>query len=374
MRILFYIHSLSTGGAERVTSTLANYWAEKGWSVTVVTVAGRERDFYMLDERIERIALSLDIDSANSWQAVINNVRRVRALRHVLRNVQPDVAVAMMATANATLAIAGWGLPLKTVGSERIYPPAISLGKAWETIRSWSYPRLNGLVVQTQQSAEWLKKNASARRIEVIPNPLRYPLPVQEPRVAPKDFLKESGCVRMLLSVGRLDFQKGFDRLLNAFASISEANPDWALVILGEGPLRKSLEAQARALGIEHRVRLPGAVGNVAEWYEAADIYVLTSRFEGFPNTLVEALAYGLPAVAVDCQTGPREILRHGVDGLLVPQDDHRALVDALDHLMADSALRARFAQRAVETRERFSVEKIAAQWEYLFQECLEES
>jgi len=371
MRLLFYIHSLSAGGAERVTATLANYWAGQDWSVTVVTVTGRERDFYALDERIKRIVLKLDAESATPRQAIINNWRRVRALRRVLQLEKPDVAVAMMATANVVLALAGWGLPVKTIGSERIHPPTFPLGRAWEVMRRLSYPRLNALVAQTRQSAEWLKLNAPAPHIEVIANPLHYPLSFQEPRVTPADVLEETGCARLLLAVGRLDQQKGFDRLLSAFASL-QANSDWALVILGEGRQRKSLEDQASALGIEHRVRFPGAVGNVGEWYEAADIYVMTSRFEGFPNTLVEALAYGVPAVAVDCETGPREILRHKVDGLLVPQDDPTALEKALDRLMRDPELRARFAARAVEARERFAVARIAEQWEALFTKLLE--
>lgn len=369
MHILFYIHSLSSGGAERVTTTLANHWASQGLQVTVVTVAGRERDFYTLDDRIKRIALSLDANSANPWRALISNGRRVRALRYVLRVMKPDVAVAMMATANATLALAGWKLPVTTIGSERTYPPAISLGRAWEAIRRWSYPHLSGIVAQTQQSADWLQANAPAPHIKVIPNPLHYPLPIHEPVMTPSTAREEHRCTHMILAVGRLGAEKGFDRLLDVFANISRAYPDWVLVILGEGPKRASLEEQVTSLGLGQRVCLPGAVGNVGDWFEAADVYALTSRFEGFPNSLLEALAYGVPSVAVDCETGPREILRHEVNGLLVPQNDNKALASALERLIGDPALRARFAERAIEARERFSIRCIAEQWEKMFNE-----
>lgn len=370
MRLLFYIHSLSSGGAERVTTTLANHWAQQGWPVTVVTVTGRERDFYRLDGRIERIALGLDSKSANGLLALRNNWCRVLALRRVLKRVRPVVAVAMMSTANATLALAGKGLSVSTIGSERIHPPTLPLGRTWEAIRRWGYRFLSCLVAQTRQSADWLRAHAPAPRIVVIPNPLNYPLPVHEPRLAPATILEETGSSQFLLAVGRLDYQKGFDRLLDAFAAILETHSDWTLVILGEGAQRTLLEEQARALGIDCRVRFPGAVGNMGEWYEFAGAYVLTSRFEGFPNTLLEALAHGLPAVAADCDTGPREILRHEVDGLLVPQDDQLALVQALGRLMGDAGLRKRFAERAIEARERFAVERIADQWEALFAEC----
>jgi glycosyltransferase involved in cell wall biosynthesis len=176
---------------------------------------------------------------------------------------------------------------------------------------------------------------------------------------------------RLLLAVGRLDYQKGFDRLLAACAQVFQKHDDWSLVILGQGGQRETLLKQAKALGIHDRVALPGAVGNVGAWYESTDLYALTSRFEGFPNTLVEALAHGVPSVAVDCETGPREILRHEVDGLLVPQDDPDALETALDRLIGDSALRNRFAERAVEARERFAVERIAGEWETLFEEVI---
>ena len=116
---------------------------------------------------------------------------------------------------------------------------------------------------------------------------------------------------------------------------------------------------------------MPGKTGNIGAWYEIADAYVLTSRYEGFGNTLVEALAYGVPAVSVDCETGPREILRHEVDGLLVPQDDPDALVSALDRLMRDDDLRASFSIRAREAVERFSVKRIAGLWEVLFEDLL---
>ncbi|QGT78306.1 glycosyltransferase [Guyparkeria halophila] len=367
MKILFYIHSLAAGGAERVTAILANHWAEQGWLVTIVTVAGTDGDFYELDNRVERIALELDATSANAWQALGNNLIRIRTLRGILKEQRPDAAVAMMTTANAVLAWASLGLPVATIGSERTYPPAMPLGRAWSIIRRWSYPRLSGLVAQTRQSADWLQANAPAPHISVIPNPVRYPLPVHEPRVRPAAVREGTGRSRLLIAVGRLGEEKRFDRLLDAFASASQAHPDWMLVILGEGRQRTSLEHQITSLGLSERVRLPGAVGNVGDWYEAADLYALTSRFEGFPNTLLEALAYGVPAVAVDCETGPREILRHEVDGLLVPQDDQKGVVEALDRLMGDPELRARFAERAVEAQGRFAVSRVAVQWERLF-------
>lgn len=371
MKLLFYIQSFSPGGAERVAATLANHWAMKDWEVTTVTVDGTERDFYALDVRVRRVALDMAIRSRNPAQALRNNVCRVRALRRILEREKPDVSIAMMATSNATLALAGRLAGVVTVGSERTYPPAMPLGRFWEWVRRRTYPLLNGLVVQTEESAAWLRSHAPAKKIRVIPNPVNYPMIGHEPHVAPSEVLAPFRGQRMLLAVGRFGEEKRFDRLLTAFAEVCEKHTSWSLVILGQGPMHAALIQQAEELGIRGRIALPGAVGNIGEWYEAADLYALTSRFEGFPNTLLEALAHGVPAVAVDCETGPREIVRDEVDGLLVPQDDPNALPAALDRMMGDADLRARFAERAVEARERFAVERIAGQWEALFEEVI---
>jgi len=112
---------------------------------------------------------------------------------------------------------------------------------------------------------------------------------------------------------------------------------------------------------------MPGVAGNVAYWYGQADLFALTSLSEGFPNALAEAMAHGVPAVSVDCNTGPRDIVRHGIDGLLVPPDDIAALSDALASVMGDAALRRQLASRSAQARERFSVEKVGHMWETLF-------
>ena len=294
----------------------------------------------------------------------MNNVHRILRLRQNLRAIRPDVAIAMMSGANCLLAFAGAGLGLTILGSERTNPALFPLPRIWERLRKLAYPRLDGLVAQTEESARWLREHTGARSVVVIPNPLDYPLESHEPHVDQNEVLAGERGGRVLLGVGRLDEEKGFDRLLSAFAAIAPRQPDWQLVILGDGELRCALQDQAERLGIAARVHFPGRVGNVADWYRAADIYALTSRYEGFPNTLLEAMAHGLPVVAVDCDTGPREIIRSGVNGLLVRQNDLMDLTGALERLMSDGGLRKRLGAEAISVRERFGTERIASQWE----------
>jgi len=366
MRLLIYIHSLENGGAERVVANLANYWASRGWAVTVVTVAPQARDFYVLDAGVGRRCLDLAGQGGGLFAGIVRTARRARALRRVLREVQPAVALSAMHTANVVLALAARGLPgLRTVGSEHNFPPKAPMGVVWETLRRHAYGHLHAVVALTHECAHWLERHSHARRVLVIPNPVVWPLSQHAPQVSPA-----TSCApgrQILLGVGRLSDEKNFAALIAIFARLAPLHPAWDLVILGEGAQRAALSAQVHAGGLGQRVFLPGSVGNMGDWYARASLYAMSSHFEGFPNTLVEAMAYGLPAVSFDCDTGPRDIIRHGIDGVLVAPGDIDGMASALDTLMHDSRARARFAQCAVDARERFSIEKISRIWEAVF-------
>ncbi|MBT9550653.1 MAG: glycosyltransferase family 4 protein [Hydrogenophaga sp.] len=345
---------------------MANHWVNCGWQVSIVTLTPKKLDFYELQPAVKRIALDLASDSPTPIAGVINNLKRARALRRVLRQIEPDIALGMMSTANVLLCLASVGISrTRVIASERTYPPALPLGRFWERIRRWTYPLADRVTLLTREGLDWLEKEIPKARGIVVPNHIPYPLPLSNPCLVPADWLEPDR--RILLAVGRLSEEKGFDQLLQVFAELAPTNPDWDLVILGEGPLRSQLEQQVHALGLTHRVYLPGRVGNVGDWYARADLYVMSSRFEGFPNTLGEAMAYGCAAVSFDCDTGPRDIIRHEVDGLLVPAGDTKGLGVALQRLMSDDDLRDQMGDRAIEVRERFSMEKIMGLWESLF-------
>lgn len=368
MKLLIFIYSLSSGGAERVTANLANHWAGKGWDIAVVTLTPSCFDFYELHSTVKRITLELAGDSGNVLDGLVQNMRRVIALRRMLRDIKPDIAIGMMTTANVLLALAAWGLPrLRAIGSERTHPPQCPLGALWEGLRRLSYKRLAAVTALTRESAVWLNGHTSAQRVSVIPNAALWPLPMQTPRIAPESLCQSDRLI--VLAVGRVSEEKQFGLLLEVFHSLANQYPSWNLVILGEGPQRSRLQVQVRTVGLEQRVFFPGRAGNMGEWYERADLYVMSSRFEGFPNSLVEAMAHGLASVSFDCDTGPRDIIRHETDGLLVPPGDAAGLAAALERLMGDSDLRERFAERAADARERFSIGRIAGMWEELFEE-----
>ncbi|HEY6972058.1 MAG TPA: glycosyltransferase, partial [Candidatus Angelobacter sp.] len=161
---------------------------------------------------------------------------------------------------------------------------------------------------------------------------------------------------------------------LPAFARIAGRHPDWSLTIIGQGPLRSKLEEQSKSLNLADRVRFAGEVTDPFSLLCAADLFVFSSRFEGFGMALAEAMACGLPAVSFDCPSGPAEIIRHEVDGILVPSENVNALAAALDRLMSDPEERKRLAARAPEAETRFNPEKILAQWQELLNQLLSSS
>ena len=366
LKILIFTNSLAGGGAERAAATLANFWARQGWGVTIVTLNPQSEDFYILDPLVRRMSLNLSGGSSNVLHALLRNARCVAGLRRIILQIRPAVVFSMMSTPNVLLAFASRGISnLCTIGSERCYPPHAPLGRIWDALRSRMYGRLSAVVALTHECAEWIRTNSSATRVVVIPNATVWPLPDNTPRINPHSLCPPGR--KVLLAVGRLDTVKNFTVLVSAFSELAEKYPDWDLVILGEGPEREVLESTVRDKALETRILLPGIAGNVGEWYGRADLYVMTSRSEGFPNALAEALSHGLPAVSFDCDTGPRDIIRHGIDGLLVPANDSAALTEALDRVMGDAHLRRRLAIRAQDARERFSIERVGKMWEELF-------
>ncbi len=369
-RILFLVSSMNSGGAERVAANLANAWVERGYQVTlVITYSKRGECFYALSDKIELCYLS-DV-AGNSYQfSPFVQFRRFLALRHLIKTIQPDVVLSFLTNVNVATILAAWGSGYAVIVSERIYPPMESVGWFYNLLRVLTYPYAASVVVQTKVGMQWIIENIRGAQSTVIPNPVPYPLSVFEPKLAPQTLLANGR--KLLLGVGRLVDQKRFDCCLLSFATLAKRYADWDLVILGEGPLRGALESQIEALGLESRVYLPGGVGNVGDWYARADLYVMSSSFEGFPNTLVEAMAHGCTAVSYDCNTGPRDIIRDGEDGMLVnPVGDVAALTSALDQLMGDDERRERMAQKAIDVRERFSVESVLAMWDDVFSKVI---
>jgi GalNAc-alpha-(1->4)-GalNAc-alpha-(1->3)-diNAcBac-PP-undecaprenol alpha-1,4-N-acetyl-D-galactosaminyltransferase len=198
----------------------------------------------------------------------------------------------------------------------------------------------------------------------VLPNPVAIP----ESETIQSQLYTDD---RHLLAIGKLIPQKGFDLLIQAFAQVCDAHPEWTLTILGEGEMRRELEGLCTELKLEDRVFMPGTIKNIDAHLRKADIFALTSRFEGFPVTLCEAMACGVPVIAADCLSGPREIIHNGIDGMLVVPENVDALAVGLDQLMSDPGKRQYFSHHAPKVLDRFGVDPIMAMWQKALKQAI---
>lgn len=350
MKIVFVISSLAAGGAERVVTTLANRLA-KEHNVIVATFSDEE-PFYPLAKGVTHRRLHLIRPSRNLWEKTRNTVRRVRKLSVFLKETKPDVAVSFMTQTNllAVLAAKTAGVPL--VVSERIAYDFHDSGLL-NIARRLLYPLAGALVTQTRADLEHYSFVNDAL---AIPNPLY----METGRVCETFRDKE----KIVLGVGRLEPQKGFDTLIRAFHRAGRK--EWRLIIAGEGSHRAALESLIRETGAKN-IELVGRQKDIFAWYARAAIFVLSSRREGFPNVLTEAMACRCAAVSFDCPYGPGEIIDDGRNGLLLRHRDERALASALVRLMDNPSLRRSLALEAARVQETYDAQRIAKQWEELF-------
>jgi glycosyltransferase involved in cell wall biosynthesis len=360
LRVTFVIFSLGAGGAERVISIMASYWAARDWPVTLLTIVdGREPPFYSLHPAVRVRHLGVAAESSNPLKRVVGAVQRIVALRPALVRDRPDLVVSFMDRTNILTLLASRRLNVPVVVAERCDPRHNPIGHAGSFARRLLYRHASRVVVQTDQARGYFPP-AIRRRTAVIPNPVLDGCPCAPP-------LGRASGARRLIAMGRLTEQKGFDLLIRAFALLATRHSQWSLTIWGEGPCRAELEALRDELGLRASVCLPGRTKDPRQRMCEADLFVLSSRYEGFPNVLCEAMAAGLAVVSFDCPSGPADIVRDGVDGLLVPPGDIAALASALDRLMTDDQERQRLADRATEVVARFGLDRVMGMWQEVF-------
>lgn len=360
MRLCLVISSLAPGGAERVLTTMANHWSARGHEVTLITLGSSEDDFYFVDSRIARVTLDLLTPSSSPLQAIVRNMRRIHALRRAIGRVAPDVVISFLDQTNILTLLATSGMRFPVAVSERIDPSVQPLEPIWRALRTIMYFTASRIVVQTERAAAYFGEQMRPR-ISVIPNPVLK-------REGESNVCLPKPCV---LGVGRLVHQKGFDLLLRAFAGVSNRHPAWNLVVIGDGTARDGLQRLAADLRLSDKVYFLGRVDINDAVMRQADLFVLSSRFEGFPNALCEAMVAERPVISFDCPSGPSEIIRDGQNGVLLPPEDVPRLSRALDRMMSDGPLRERLGRQAATITGRYGVESVMKTWDRLLAELV---
>lgn len=353
--IAFVLPNLSGGGAARVATILCSEWVAMGLGVHLITFEHPGApSAYPLHPNIVRHQMGLSVSPKGGVGFVQNNLRRVMRLRSLLKELRPSAAISFLFEANVGLVLAGTGLGIPVLIGERNHPAQHRVSRARGVIRRHVYPLATRLCVQTEEIADWFKANLGIGAA-VIPNPVNQP-EITGPRV-------ESHVRRVAVSLGRLESQKGHDRLIEAFARIAGRARDWDLVVYGEGSLRSDLERQVSSYDLDGRVRLPGETREPLHILQTSDLYVHSARYEGFPNAILEAMSAGLCIIAIDSPGATRQLLSDGAAGILVDTNDVEALAAAMLGAMSDADLRLSFASKAREASRKFAPNAIAAQW-----------
>ena len=368
MKITLVISSLTCGGAERVLVLLAEGFINRGHDVSIITFSEKTTDFYQLPPKCSRLGLGIMGQSKGLIRAIQSNIKRLTVLRKAIHSTNPDVVISFLRITNVTTILALLGTKYPLIVTEHNDARVFDYGMVWETLRRLTYPFCS-VVVSVSKGVDLGFASLAASKRAVIYNPIMVKNDGQINEL-PRQVDSNKN---WLVSMGRLTEQKGFDLLLQAFHQIASRYPDWQLLILGKGELREQLEQMRDKLDLSSQVVFTGALSNPFSILRQAKLFVMASRNEGFGNVHAEALACGLPVIATDCPSGPNEIIRHGIDGLLVTNKDVDALAGAMETLMSDEYKRQQLAARAPEGSKRFDLDTISTEWEILLNKVVKE-
>lgn len=374
MKILYSIAgTYNSGGMERVLANKANWLVAHGHEVIIVTTDQRgESPYFPLDARIKCYDLAINYEE-NNGKSFLNKLihypfkqwkHKVR-LTALLKELRPDIVISMFCN-DASF------IPSIKDGSKKILEIHFSRFKRlqygrkglWRLADWWRYKtdakvvsRFDKFVVLTHEDKEYW---GNLRNMCVIPNARTFE--VNQPATLE---------AKKVVAVGRLNHQKGFDRLIDAWSIVDNVVSGWKLQIVGDGELRELLQNNIRELGLSNQINIGRAEKDMVSVYKDASILAMSSRYEGLPMVLLEAQAAGLPIVSFDCKCGPKDVIENGVDGFLVEDGDIEQLAQKLVVLMQDANLRKQMGSAAYAHSERYSEERIMKQWTDLFDEVM---
>lgn len=373
MKILYCTHSTyNPGGMERVLLNKVTYLSQlPGWEVSIVTTDQHHRPpFYPFPEKVRMTDLDINYSDDNdkgAWKKIFGYLRKrkehKRKLTALLQKERPDIVVSLYPSESSFIpdikdgskkvlelhfckffrlqygrkSLLGWIDKLRTRQDERI-------------VR-----RFDKFVVLTHEDKGYW---GNLPNIEVIPNAAMH---VSENYSDVKN--------KRVIAVGRLDYQKGFDRLIEAWEWIQGTGKltDWRLDIFGQGEWKEMLQRMIEEKGLQHSVQIHRPTKQIGEEYVRSSLLVMSSHYEGFPMVMIESMACGLPVVSFDYKCGPKDIIQHGINGLLVPEGDIKALANAMMEVMTDETYRRMLSRNARKVVDTYSEEAVMARWIRLF-------
>lgn len=370
MKIIYCIAgTYRPGGMERVLANKANYLADKGHEIVIITTDQRgQKPFFNLDRRIRCIDLHIDyeLDNGKSLAAKllhfpVKYYRHRSRLSSALKKEKADIVISMFCNevsfitnikdgSKKVLEIHFSKFKRLQYGRKGLWAMADRLISRKEELWARRFDRF--VVLTEEDKGYW----GAMDNICVIPNARTFtpdsPSPLES---------------RYALAIGRYTYQKGFDILIEMWKLIHEECPEWKLRIVGDGEDRSKLQQMIAAYGLETSVELSGSTDDISGYYKDSSILLMTSRYEGLPMVLLEAQAYGMPIAAFKCKCGPLDVVTDGKDGFLAEEGDIAQLAEKTEMLMKDELLRKRFGKNALAASDRFSSANIMNKWEQLF-------
>lgn len=348
MRVLIVGNNLLPGGAERVIIQLLSNWVERGVECGLTTI-NKLPHYYDVPGKVE--FHELDVYSRNP---ILNKLRKYWEVRRIVKRFKPDVVLSLPEEIGIYVLGATLGLRVPVVVSERNNPWVMPNKKPTRILRRLLYPFASGLIFQTKQAASFFSPRLQRKGI-VLPNPLDLTR-IHEPHFGERE--------KFVVGAGRLEPQKNFALLIDAFAEFYRDHPDYRLVVYGEGGERKALERRAAEKLPEGAFSFPGRATDLLERMNKAAAFVLSSDFEGVPNVLIEAMASGVPCVSTDCAPGgAAELIDDGKNGFLVPVGDAKVLSEKLAEVVDHPEIAAKFASESVKVKEKLDAEIVCDRW-----------
>ncbi len=351
-KIAIIANSLSLGGAERVSITLAEWWANKGIETYLITLNKDRKQGYELSSSVNRVPIN---DEGN-----LSKLKIINELRRKLRELSINKALVMGVPLSLYVIPASLGLNISVIISER-NDPAHFKGKLLTKLLSRRLMYLaKGYVFQTEDAKKYYPKSIQ-KKSTIIPNPL---LTDNLPQ------LYKGKREKVIVTAGRLVEQKNHVVLVKAFSEITKQFPDYRLVIYGNGPEKNNIEQLIKKLHLQDKVFLPGAVQDLFTKIKKDKLFVLSSDFEGLPNALIEAMALGLPCVSTDCPSGgPKSVIKNMKNGILVPVRDPYGMARAISFLLENKNVSQRISYEAIKVRNQLDKDYICNLWsKYLFE------
>ena len=353
-RIFLIVSSIEKGGTQKIILDLFNYWKKKGHNVKIITFDKE------IDLKIKKslINLKLQSTSKNLFQAIFNNLKRIYKLRNIIKKNQHNHIVSFISTTNILAIISNIGLKNNLIISERNDPELQNIGYVWIILRKVFYRYADKVSANSKKACTYLEKFVPKKKIFFIPNHIFLNKNKQKIK---KD--------KILLAIGRLHYQKGFDTLIDSFNLSKIYKIGWKLVILGKGSEEKFLKKKVKNLKLSNKVLFQG-FEDPMPWYKKSKIFVLSSRYEGTPNVLLEAVSMRLPTIITNSCYGAKYYLKNNISTLEAPVNNSKALSKLIQKLANNNNLQKKISNEAYKNMKRLgNYKKIFKMWDSFLKE-----